>query len=1768
MPNSYRIRTQVGVDKYINVNLDQDFEFLEILSLKIQTADLYTRFCSDYGVVVGRVIVNGGFGVPNARVSVFLPLEEGDELNPIINELYPYRNLSDRNLEGYRYNLLPSAPSYSKHSNTGTFPTREDVLLNQSWIEVYDKYYRFTVKTNESGDFMIFGVPTGDQTLVMDVDLSDIGCFSLNPQDLIIQGVATAEQVNGSQFRSSTNLDELPQIQNLNFNVDVRPLWGDEDQCQIGITRVDFDLTKLANIKVQPSSVFMGSIMSTTDDDSVSAIFSNVNSATGLGFGSQCKPKNNTGNLCDLITGPGQILAIRQTIFSDPNGFPLLEPYSFADEGKVIDDNGAFVVNVPMNLDYLTTDEFGNQVISNNPNVGVPTRGKYRFKIKWINEQGLSNSFMRASYLVPNVKEHGWYQGSSIDPLESFQGVQEDIVYAAGTTSSPFYTGLDCGITNITTQNIESYSLTINGIPYYGTLNSIPVLGTDLLDFTIVPTDPSQQSDLSFVYYVQDLFDLIRSYSFSLDWDDYVDPLSAVNCEDTFYEFNFNKVYTTAMFIDRYKNGFGRGKHLGIKEIDDRACKTTTNTYPVNDIIRNFDFLFFAFNILLNILTPVFTFVLFIAHLAFWIIEKINEDSPLLQRLPLPMINYPECTACECDCNTGDNNFVIPGTGIFAPINDHSNYVLPQSFIQNSNPEWPIVFVNSPGEAVDDLEGNANQCPNEDYFSSIQSLELNGVISGAVAERAERDFYKIFAGYDYTQAETDGISLININYANPQPGYGDLWLQRAPQVYLYSAQKRTGAEDLRFWAYPTNSALTQKLNDFNLRAHYFTSSSAKNRVVTTVNPSLGSQSFTDQLLVIVARPGTLLQMGIGELITFQDPRLSPSNVLLTGATLNQFNTFAVTGTTTLGQQTKTINYANPNNFDDTVGYSALVEIVQTSKYGNTTATQEDDYLRYATDLEYFQVVTGVTYGEFVNSANLSVNGFPKNYLLHRQTVVFPNCNTDLNNNTNEDTFTFPASIGILSDKDNYEIIFLTRGVDPHTDKQTIRYDLSLLYGNTVGTNIVEGSYYVNQPIQTYTNPRKPKSHETTTNLSNGLYFGSFTFLITPSNYSAFTSTLPYYYLATDEAYNGSYFPASYGIGWNSVDLLTDSNQLYLNTSNYILPSGAGYYIGGGSFTAVNNNQFDYEQKTNTSSSQQANQYFSNNNTTDYFYRLAEVYSPAYINYFLKYQNSTSVSGPTDPVNFSNSTNILMRSDRLPTSTNLQTPNGQYNPNLFNFSETSFALHQNTNFTFYRYENLGGPINLNLQTGSIIELTEDQNNIVSGLTETLDCEGMVSLQCYTGTGVNIGVNPNCPQTNVVNGCYCLLNPVNGEYLINGAFRRDLQLLLEWKARFTLTFAACRGVFAQVFQNNWVNGNLYMFSFVKKTTFNLQGEPNYRYCKDITVFNPISNSFFYRSSPFDDSTNSFVGKNKPSQLSTTFSYGYNEKQILFPTTIVDLGPRDSFIREICCNDNFGSYYVDQVKSTSYQDNSDIIQIGFLSRILDNTTLSSLLPGGDSEGLGIAQFFDNIRGGDRIDGDFSQMLSINSEWKITPFISDNVDSSNQVFIGKSNPSSSSSKPVFGVFFNLSDDSLRYRKIMSPGIETYSTSPVLIEENFGYPNSQEVPFYKWQISQASVIFGSENNNWYTDTIPGTGSFFSKKYQELDFLTPNEKYTTTTTKLGYITNYYSNGTTNPNSSNVTNGTPGGNPVLVGAPYHFYFGLYNGKTALDIFYKLYVQVQD
>jgi hypothetical protein len=47
--------------------------------------------------------------------------------------------------------------------------------------------------------------------------------------------------------------------------------------------------------------------------------------------------------------------------------------------------------------------------------------------------------------------------------------------------------------------------------------------------------------------------------------------------------------------------------------------------------------------------------------------------------------------------------------------------------------------------------------------------------------------------------------------------------------------------------------------------------------------------------------------------------------------------------------------------------------------------------------------------------------------------------------------------------------------------------------------------------------------------------------------------------------------------------------------------------------------------------------------------------------------------------------------------------------------------------------------------------------------------------------------------------------------------DWLYLSEWKERYKVMYAVCQGLFAESFQNNWVNGTLYLPPFQRKTLY---------------------------------------------------------------------------------------------------------------------------------------------------------------------------------------------------------------------------------------------------------------------------------------------------------------------------------------------------------------
>lgn len=377
---SYRIRTVVGTDNpdyvgNLNVLLDQDYDTFEIMSLKIKSSDTYRLHNSNNGVIAGRVIANNGFGIPNAKISLFIEADIFD--NEELRNLYPYTTTATKNKDKVRYNLLPDNKVDECHQVVGTFPNKSYMLENDVLLEIYDKYYKYSTRTNNSGDYMLIGVPTGNHTLHMDLDLSDCGILSQRPRDFVYKGYTIEQFENPNKFKTGTNLDNLSQIFSQDLSVTVNPFWGNTELGNtVGITRADINVA----FKFEPTCVFIGSVVSDNASNGISK---------------KCVPTNQMGSMEDLTTGEGRIEMIRKTPGGDVEEFQIKGT-------QLIDGNGVWCYQIPMNLDYMRTDEYGNMVPTDDPEKGIATRTRVRFRVSMQDSELNKDNYFRAKVLVPN----------------------------------------------------------------------------------------------------------------------------------------------------------------------------------------------------------------------------------------------------------------------------------------------------------------------------------------------------------------------------------------------------------------------------------------------------------------------------------------------------------------------------------------------------------------------------------------------------------------------------------------------------------------------------------------------------------------------------------------------------------------------------------------------------------------------------------------------------------------------------------------------------------------------------------------------------------------------------------------------------------------------------------------------------------------------------------------------------------------------------------------------------------------------------------------------------------------------------------------------------------------------------------------------------------------------------------------------------------------------------------------------------------------------
>jgi hypothetical protein len=388
MNKSQRIKLNTGTtatDKFIKVNLEQNIDRLEFMSLNIYTKDAYQDFNSDYGVLVGRVIANGGVGIPNAKISIFIPLSDVDAENSSIASIYPYKTPRDKNTEGKRYNLLPRVSQfnaekgdYSPKQPFGSFPTKPEIVTNQSFLDVYKKYYKFTALTNTSGDYMIFGVPIGNQTVHLSVDITDIGKYSMNPASMV-QNLGYSPNLftdDKTRIKPSSDLNDLPNIETQEIAVNIIPFWGDSENFIIGITRQDF---RIRSTIVNTFTIF-GSAF--TDGDN-------------LMWAADYEPNDPTirelyraTNPCETTEGISskRIGIISEKIFYYPNdindvNIPNTNPNDMLQldpsEYSIYKRDGDFVLIINCNRNKIVTDDFGNETpVAETSSEGIFTKFK------------------------------------------------------------------------------------------------------------------------------------------------------------------------------------------------------------------------------------------------------------------------------------------------------------------------------------------------------------------------------------------------------------------------------------------------------------------------------------------------------------------------------------------------------------------------------------------------------------------------------------------------------------------------------------------------------------------------------------------------------------------------------------------------------------------------------------------------------------------------------------------------------------------------------------------------------------------------------------------------------------------------------------------------------------------------------------------------------------------------------------------------------------------------------------------------------------------------------------------------------------------------------------------------------------------------------------------------------------------------------------------------------------------------------------------------
>ena len=311
-----------------------------------------------------------------------------------------------------------------------------------------------------------------------------------------------------------------------------------------------------------------------------------------------------------------------------------------------------------------------------------------------------------------------------------------------------------------------------------------------------------------------------------------------------------------------------------------------------------------------------------------------------------------------------------------------------------------------------------------------------------------------------------------------------------------------------------------------------------------------------------------------------------------------------------------------------------------------------------------------------------------------------------------------------------------------------------------------------------------------------------------------------------------------------------------------------------------------------------------------------------------------------------------------------------------------------------------------------------------------------------------------------------------YMVPGTMtnRRVVAIMKEYRRRRRMAKLFCSGVVNYSFVDNWLSGSLYFISFETQKRFLFWSKS--ACCEDIikrvTQKNIKTNEdephYYYRSTTYNNGTGEWG-----------VSFNGSKKRLNRPTTIVDLGPRDEFIREICVDPNLdpNCSVSREIGPSSFKDFGEILGMAINYRMdVSNSNFD------------VRNFFDNngfysngIRSA--LDGDLLQLISINNEVGIEQFDLQSpkyIGYSYQILDPELYPDVFKKNNVWGplpITMEFSEDGERVRACLNEPTHIANDGVTQVQGRLT-ESSQPVPFFLWD--KKGTGFGSYNTETLDD--------------------------------------------------------------------------------------------